>query len=172
MSGSQKNDIELTCSQEDSRVNQSPLRESKRLKKIQDGFGLPSNELLAVYDPESSSLKMSQDSAMRQKARRLGRSCGIWPRSGTMQSGKVFQRVPLVRLTKEIGSGLLPTLTTKDAGRGPSICQSRRGMAMLPSHLGGPISPQYAEQMMGFPKDWTKLELNDLETPSSPKSRK
>lgn len=50
-----------------------------------------------------------------------------WPRSGMMRNGIAFRRAPLVRLTDEIGSGLLPTpeasntkaVALRSAGRSP-----------------------------------------------------
>jgi len=64
------------------------------------------------------------------------RFSGTWPRSGMTRSGIAFQRVPLVPLTEETASGLLPTpeasntkaIALRSAGRSP-----RNFLASIPT---------------------------------------
>lgn len=123
-----------------------------------------------------------------------------WPRSGTVASGLAFRLQHLERPTAEIGSGLLPTPTTKANQLAPSMMKHKgcRLLAeiMLPTpnagsdHWGGSwrelggsgnplrgtplgtakIHPWEWEWMMGFPKDWTACAHS--ETRSFRKSRK
>jgi len=63
------------------------------------------HELLAKYDPASSSWKTAQCSLLED----LEQSLEIWPRSGSMRNGACYQQPMLARLTCENASGLLPT---------------------------------------------------------------
>ncbi len=101
---------------------------------------------------------------------------GPWPRSGMMRNGIAYLRRPLVPLTSEIASGLVPTIGANE-GKGSSSKRyvgspHFRGAKMsegLRTCLSDPIytHPNFAEAAMGFPKDWTLVE-----TPSSRKSLK
>ena len=68
-------------------------------------------ELLANYDPETSSWRTSQlclDGALAEFSE-------TWPRSGTTRNGTAYQLPPLVPLTSVIASGLLPTPRKNDS---------------------------------------------------------
>lgn len=81
-------------------------------------YGLKSPAWLANFDPKSSCWRTSQRCLV---ALANGQEDGLaefsetWPRSGTMQSGTAYQLPPLVPLTSEIASGLLPTPRKNDA---------------------------------------------------------
>ncbi len=91
-----------------------------------------------------------------------------WPRAGMTQNGIAYQRQPLVPLTRGTGSGLLPTLGANES-KGSSQKRYKgspyfRGAKMsegLRTCQSDPIytNPNFAEAAMGFPKDWTLLEM-------------
>lgn len=65
------------------------------------------------------------------------------------------------------GVSFLPTPVADDVHwRRKPYKQGGRALSLM---LGGPVNPEYAEWMMGFPVGWTDLEQS--ETPSSRKSR-
>lgn len=78
-------------------------------KPMNDGSGPNLFGALAYFDPDTSSLKMCQDSLVPMLDDSLPESFGTWPRAGTMRSGIVSPQVPLVPLTRGIESGLWPT---------------------------------------------------------------
>jgi hypothetical protein len=111
------------------------------------GTKLP--ELLAMYDPESSSWKTSQRCLLDGWTS----FSGTWPRSGMTVSGIAYQLPPLALRTDVIGSGLLPTPTAQDYGSNsggrnpgherPSLqTMARRGQ--WPRPKSSPSGPDYA----------------------------
>jgi hypothetical protein len=95
----------------------SPARTSVSPEKAQAlrasaaAYGRNTPELLAKYDPDTSSWRTSQlcldgDLALFSET---------WPRSGTMRNGTAYLLPPLVRLTDETGCGSLPTPTADAA---------------------------------------------------------
>jgi len=107
-------------------------------------YGQSTPELLANYDPATSSWRTSQLCLDGE----LSEFSETWPRSGMMRSGTAYQLPPLVRLTDETGSGLWPT-PTADRWDG------------LQSHgvnvITGSLNPTFVEFLMGFPRDYTEL---------------
>src|SRR5260221_83763 len=88
-----------------SRVSRLPLAVADCASRMPDGCGRSSRDSFANYDPLTSSWRTSQGSV-------LGDSMTFsetWPRAGMTRNGKAYQRVPLVRLTSVIASGLWPT---------------------------------------------------------------
>ena len=65
----------------------------------------------ASYDPDTCSWKTSQRSLLGGWTE----FSETWPLSGTMQNGRCFRRVPLVRLIAATESGLLPTPRSEDS---------------------------------------------------------
>jgi hypothetical protein len=78
------------------------------------GFGESLTDSLASYDPDTSSWRTCQLSVFGG----LSEFSETWPRAGLMRSGTVYQRVPLVPLTREIESGLWPTPVAQEGGVG------------------------------------------------------
>jgi hypothetical protein len=99
-----------------------------------------------------------------------------WPRAGMTRSGIAYRRQPLVPLTSETESGLLPTPSASDPQlerrvkvakrtyrtRSGSVRSAREdgtssnlGLAAI---AGGPINPAWDEWIMGYPIGWTALE--------------
>ena len=68
-------------------------------------YGKSTPVLLANYNPASSSWRTSQLSLEGG----LAEFSETWPRSGLMRNGIAYQLPPLVPLTSETASGLLPT---------------------------------------------------------------
>ena len=171
-------------------VEGSPAKASATLDQRQDcetvaaDCGQSSEELLATFDPDSLSWKTSRRSQSEV-------SCvfsATLPRSGTMRSGRLFRRPPLVQSTSARGSLLWPTLKAKEDGRSPAAWDRARlrGYAVrkakgtssggpasekgslavflrrMEGRDGGIINPTFAEWLMGFPAGWT--ETSDSET--------
>ena len=166
----------------------SPARTSALQERAQDwpasgrGYGAITPDLLARYDPASSSWRTSQHSLLGG----LETFSETWPRSGMMRNGTAFRLQPLAPLTGEIGSGLLATPTTKGNQLALSMMKHpscRRMAALRTPNAGSPkwrfswqelggssnpyrgtefgalkIHPWEWEWMMGFPKDWTACE--------------
>src|SRR5262249_5412685 len=91
-----------------------------------------------------------------------------WPMRGTMRNGKASQQQPLAPITYELASGFLPTPLASETGYRKNR-YSQGGIA-LSTVLGGPVNPEFAEWLMGFPIGWTDCESSEI--PSSRKSRK
>jgi hypothetical protein len=99
-------ELELMSSAEDSLAKISALPEKVRdWKASAAAYGRNTPELLANYDRNSSSWRTSQ----RCLVEGWTVFSETWPRSGLMRNGIAYQLQPLVRLTDEIGSGLLLT---------------------------------------------------------------
>ncbi len=100
-----------------------------------------------------------------------------WKVSGMKPSHLLFQLLPSIQQgTDETGCGFLPTPTASDAVRAKfkkkSILKSLEngGQMTLIYLVTLSQAPKVYEAMMGFPKDWTKLESDPLGMQSSPKS--
>jgi hypothetical protein len=172
----------------------SPVRTSQSLEKAQAlkalarDCGANTPELLAKYDPATSSWRTSQLCLDGE----LSVFSETWPRSGLMRNGTAYQLPPLVPLTDEIGSGLLPTPGTQEGGPMPPDTNyqpnqrsynTRTGKHVqitirryveewptptsdrysgLQSHgrnaILGSLNPTWVEWLMGFPLEWTALE--------------
>ena len=126
------------------------------------GYGSSTPELLASFDPVSSSWKTSQICWLEGLATFSGR----WPRSGMTRNGIAYQLPTWVYHKPATGSGLLPTLVGGDARGGRNGTTKGRhpkdGMTMtdwLWLNVGrGRLHPESAEWMMGYPTGWTDCE--------------
>jgi DNA (cytosine-5)-methyltransferase 1 len=86
-------------------------------------YGESTPASFASFDPDTSSWRTSQHCLVEG----LQRYLETWPRSGLMRNGTAYQLPPLVRLTVETESGLLPTpeasntkaIALRSAGRSP-----------------------------------------------------
>ena len=178
----------LTSCAEDSPVNPSALPASEKEPPMNDGSGLSLYGALAYYDRDTSSLKMCQGCLLPMMDSLLPKSCGTWPRAGTMRSGVVRAREPLAYLMCANESGFLPTPQASDGTflkvnrshlvsfKGNSyrhtshqgIDGNAKMMDIAYKVWGGPLNPIYVEAMMGYPIQHTDCTL--LETASSRKS--
>jgi hypothetical protein len=180
------------------KTSQSPER-VQVLKGAAAAYGRITPELLARFDPDTSSWRTSQlclDGAFHEFSE-------TWPRSGLMRNGTAYLLPPLVRLTDETDYGSLPTPsatsygTNQGGGMGrvgpvrPSLdTMARKGLWPTPTQdgnynrkgasatsgdelataVGGALNPTWVEWLMGFPLGWTALEASGMQ--SSRKSRK
>src|SRR5262245_40776070 len=78
--------------------------EQGSMESAQD-YGESSLESLASYDPATSSWRTLQISFIEG----LNVFSETWPATGTMRSGKLYRRVPLVRHTHESACSYWPT---------------------------------------------------------------
>lgn len=137
------------------------------LMESEADFGENILDWFARYDQASSSWRTAQSCLMDGWAKWSGR----WPRSGMIRNGSAFRRVPLVRLIDATASGLLPTPLASDCrDRGdcsmPSIQRRMRigkqvGLSTL---FKGTPCPSCVEGMMGFPRDWLRMNCTPSET--------
>lgn len=184
----------LTSSAEDSPAKtfrkRKPAMNAPKLTESVLDFGRKCGESLANYDRESSSWKTSQLCFSGD----LAEFSATWSNSGTMRSGKAFQRQPLVRLTSESAFLYLPTPQASDsyfekekdcnalvlfrkettgtrpsgAKIGSSLRWSRE-FVQEQMRTGGVLNPQWYEVLMGYPIGWTESE--DAEIALSRKSQ-
>lgn len=88
--------------------------------------GRTSSEPFASYDRNSSSWRTSQDLSSTSES-----SSVTWPRSGSMRSGRCFERPKLAPLTAATDSssvhGLLPTPSHSDGTGSPGTSPKRSG---------------------------------------------
>lgn len=89
-------------------------------------FGSSTSELLANYDPASSSWRTSRRSLLGEPPP----YSGAWPRSGTVQSGRLYAHPTLALRTDENGSSSWPTPTAHDR-KGTCPSQAKRRSLML-----------------------------------------
>ena len=100
----------------------------------------------------------------------LCESSRISQRSGIVVSGIAYPVMPLVPLRRGIESGLWPTPTAQDAKTNGNRSTSDDTSRTLSGKVGGRLSPQFVEWLMGYPSGWT--DSSNSETPSSPPSQK
>jgi hypothetical protein len=121
----------------------------------------------AVWSRDSCSWKMSQQSLLAD----LDAFSENWPTWGTIQDGHAFQQQRLEPSIFENDGSYLPTPTACDYGKNvgrksdgitPSgrdrwslTVRARRGE--LPGHPRGSLNPQWIEQAMGYPAEWTDI---------------
>ncbi len=116
-------------------------------------YGRSTPELLASYDPATSSWRTSQ----RCLVEGWTVFSETWPRSGLMRNGTAYQLPPLVRLTDEIGFGLWPTPVARMWKDNGSPSEYLRNEIPLAAQVGGSLNPTFVEWLMGFPRDWTEV---------------
>lgn len=148
--------------------SQGSKQDSK--KEREAGCGQKSTDLLASYDPSSSSWRTSQTSLLDQlsgQAHGLAEFSATWPRSGTMRSGIAYPRQSLVRPIAESASGLLPTPRKAMHGKSYIRVPSHGNLEEVLGEIGliGWIDPSFYERMMDYPA--THTELAPAEIPLS-----
>lgn len=134
MSGksAKRNSAQLTLWSADFLVKMSPSQGSaKELKKILEAdFGSNTQDLLATYDPESHSWKMSPAYSQKTGYEFLP----TLPRFGMTRNGQLFQLPPLELPTDESDGSAWPTPNTMD---------------QLPPHSKESMQKQYSEHRLG-----------------------
>ena len=170
-------ELPLMLLPEDSRAKTLALLESRPAlaKGREADCGASAFVLLAKFDPNTQSLKMSQTCFLDPPSGQgdgSQQSCETWPASGMMLSGIIYQ---LPTLEPGIGGGeygYLPTPTkTADSKGAPKnrfygspTCRSNL-REVLRNGPDDPVypHPSFVERIMGFPICAT--ELPPLETP-------
>ncbi len=180
-----------------SRAKTLALPESSRaLGESAAASGPRSCDLLATYDPATSSWRTSQtclEALLKNQGGGLAEFSGTWPNSGMMRSGKTYQRQPWALPIAESAHGLWPTPTKSDGVLGiPQLNDNpKRGGLSLTTAVflvenGLPrtarvelrpssedyktqprLNPEFVEELMGFPIGHS--ELQPSATPLSPK---
>lgn len=129
----------------------------------------------ASLDPDGCWRKTSQGYSQLTLDGSLEAFSGIWPRSGTMQSGQCYPRAPWVLHTHESACSLWPTPMAQEGTGGGSAAEAQRILDKIPrpsGHLGqlrlkdlwklqsnkAPFSVAFVEALMGFPLGWCSLE--------------
>ena len=103
--------------------------------------------------PSSFSLKMSQQSPAEGDFESLEKL----PRWGMIVAGVLYPLHPLERYIKEIDGSYLPT---PDASmRGARKNQNGHQVTLQDVIGSGKLNPQWVAWLMGYPIDWTDLEL-------------
>ena len=127
-------------------------------------YGAITPDLLASYDPASSSWRTSQRCFIED----WKTFSEAWPRSGMMRSGTAYPLTPLVPHTSATAFGSWPTMTASDGRRCSELKLSSLGKrAALPgahwnfaehvaAELDGYPHPEFVELLMGFPLGWTE----------------
>jgi hypothetical protein len=166
---------ELISSAAVSHASRGPLPGSNEAQKMTVTSGRSWLPLLQTYGLDGSLARMCE----ALLANRWASSAVFltWKTSATAPSHLLFQLVPSMPRTDEIGSGLWPTPTASDykGGRRPeTLAKSGRGernslndaVTMRDQH--GSLNPTWVEWLMGFPPEYT--DLGPWEMPSSRKS--
>ena len=153
-----------TSSQVDfpARTSQSQEKGQESKRELGRVFGLNCGVLLAKYDPDLHSLRMSQCSLFGEEQELLQ----ILPKSGMIVNGKLYQQSKLDLGIKERECGLLPTptktniLSTERVDRGES---HENCVEVIYETYGiKTFHPILYEYLMGYPLGWT--DLKDSET--------
>ena len=132
-----------------------------------------SSESFAFWNQDTSSWKTSQRCLIEEWAT----LSEPWPRSGMTASGTAYRLPPLVRLTDATECSFWPTPTASNAKgaaknrfRTSPTYRGNLDEAVRDSPSSGQLNPNWTEWLMGFPLEWTDLDVS--ETPSSRKSPK
>jgi len=155
---------QLILSVEDSPAKISVTRGNKRESKSEleaaSGLNMPAS--FGSYDLNTSLWRMSQTSSKMES----DESSGIWPKSGMMQNGRVYERPMWVPRTAGSASSLLLTPIQEDC----HTSSLRRGYIRSKPHSLGSLSEQlivtyglrpsaaFFEMMMGYPENWTNVD--------------
>jgi hypothetical protein len=110
------------------------------------------------FDPNTCSLKTLQHSLFEDSIP----SSLTLPRSGSMQSGQLYQRAPWVRHTHVSACSYWPTPRASDSNGGGVKGRDRHYWNLKDAVRNidgiGPTSPVLSEWLMGFPPGWTDLQ--------------
>lgn len=144
-----------------------------------------SSAFLANYDHDSSSWKTSQHCLValaNGQAGGLAEFSGTWPRSGMTRNGTAYELEPVDCHKSVTVSGSWPTPTKSDAKRlSLKLSSLTKRVRFVNGNkwnfaehaaemLDGYPSPELAEWVMGYPRNWTLPELEPAEIQSSLRS--
>lgn len=133
---------------------QPVLKQELDLKRAAASIG-KSSESLALFDQNSSTWRMSQQSLLTDSEQ----FSGTWPRSGMLVNGRVYE-LPTVgpRMRETDGGVFFPTPTSHDAKKGAYPSEYRRNTPGIAVILGGKPSPTFQEWQMGWPINHSALK--------------
>ena len=134
-------------------------------KETGQDFGKNSGEYYGKLDLNTYSLKTAQCSLFED----LNTCYAILPKSGIMRNGKLFRRKSLVFPTYDKECSLWPTPCKSDAKILMNTLESYKNYYAKKyqdkliyqcqlNDMTAEQSMNLYESMMGFPKDWTKIE--------------
>ena len=162
---------ELILSREDSPASLFPAQEKEWERMMTVTSGRRCFELYEKYNQHGSSLKTCVDSLLSSKDWYSSKCNLTWKPMATKCNRFVFQLVPSMRRTEEIGSSLLPTPMASDGMRDSfkreSLMKVQQnhlkksltfGMSIVEIillNLGEKINLSFVEKMMGYPIGWT-----------------
>jgi hypothetical protein len=126
------------------KISVSPER-ALGLKASAVAYGESTPDLLATFDPNTSSWRTSQHCLIEG----LTEFSETWPRSGTMRNGIAYQLPPLVRLTDATESGLWPTPMVPNGGRSVAHVTDWRGRSAY--HNGQKVQVDLAQAVKMWP---------------------
>jgi len=161
---------------EDSHVKTYPLLEKGQDLTVKSPvYGLTMLELLAIYDHDMQSWKMSGSLFDGE----WSKFWGVLPKWGIMRNGEIYPLQASGLVIKEKGIGLLPTPRASDGiawsrksktnvQESIQKCLMRFRDVSLPliwmwNQISARQSIIYTEMMMGYPKGWTDLKDSEMQ---------
>ena len=165
---------EWIASMRDSLASLTLLLENARERMTNEISGLRSFESLGKFSPDGSFLKTCRDLFQSGFSET---SSVIWPASGMMRDGRVWELTRLAPRTGEKDGSLWPTLTASPRGATTAERNAKRLCGVsLESALArwesptnrtdgpgvhGGLNPNFLEWFMGFPIGWTEKKRSE-----------
>jgi hypothetical protein len=160
--GGASQDPLFTLSPEASLVSPSATPASASAKTTSAGYGRPSSQSFATYDPATRSWRTSQLCLDGEPAL----YSETWPRSGTTRSGTAFRRPPSAPLTSVTGGLRWPTPVHKpgggsvlDGGSNSRKAAARRGLLPTPRAAAKRTSRRAIDESRSAPSIEQAVEL-------------
>lgn len=142
-----------------------PLLDKEQAQQTTAISGRKCLELFNLQNRDGSLLKTSLEYLLSRADWYSSRCVLIWKAKATLYSHLLFQLVPLMHPTDEIGYGLFATPTASDGkGAGASGRDNLENLIEKSARKGQPgtktglkLQPAFVEWMMGFPRGWTDV---------------
>lgn len=156
-----------TYSRADSRVNLFQLLGEEGEKVTSVSSGTKCFERYERFNRHGLSLRMCVESLLKMEDWYSTECVLTWKAMDMNFNRFVFQLVPSMLHTDEIGFGLLPTIGANESKgssrkryKGSKYFKGAKMSEGLRLSMNDPIytHPHFAEVAMGFPKDWTLVE--------------
>ena len=168
---------QLTLFQEDSPVSRSPLPGSTKARTMTVTSGLRCYELYGNYARLGCLVKMCLESSIWHSTRCLL----TWKAWGTKRSRLLFQLVALMPRTNDTESVSWPTLPSTGMGSQGHIkmlkkmlekgLMTEQEFASMSKRGAGYINPEWAEWLMGYEQQFTKLIPTPVASDANQSSR-
>ena len=148
---------DLTLFAVDTLVSHSAVQDNETEQMTHDTCGHGLENQLAVYNRDTQSWRMSEDTSLWGDYKLLE----SLPKSGMTQNGVLFQQAEWVRVISATELSSWPTPVASGGLDGGA--HSRAAMRKLDNTpfevpSTGKMNPQWVEWLMGFPIGWTDLE--------------